>query len=80
MRRLMVKFILLFAVVGESSLVVLAVRREPHPSTADCSIAGVGSTAATLDAASGTVQVAPATCEGLLHRASAVDLFSVTQR
>jgi len=80
MRRLMVKFILLFAVVGESSLVVLAVRREAPHRTADCSIVGVGSTAAHLDAVSGTVHAVPATCEGFLQQASAVDLLSVTRR
>ena len=80
MRRLMVKFILLFAIVGESSLVVLAVRREAPRPTADCSIAGIGSTAAHLDAASGTVHVVPTTCEGFLQQASAVDLLSTTRR
>ena len=79
MRRLMVKFILLFAVVGESSLVVLAVRREAPRRTPDCSIVGIGSTAAHLDAASGTVRAVPATCEGFLQQASAVDLSSITR-
>ena len=80
MRRLMVKFILLFAVVGESSLVMLAVRREAAPSTADCSIVGIGSTAAVLDEAFETVNVVPASCEGFLEQASAVDLLSTTRR
>jgi len=81
MRRLLVKFILLFAVVGEASLVGLAVRREAAARTAaGCSIAGIGSTSANLDAASGIVRVAPATCEGFLQQASAVDLVSAIRR
>jgi len=69
MRRLMVKFILLFAIVGESSLIVIDFRPQALPQTESCSVVGVGSTAAALDATSGTVNVVPTTCEGLLTRA-----------
>jgi hypothetical protein len=79
MRKILVRFILLFAVVGESSLVVLAVTHHDARDIAECSIAGIGSTAATLDATRGTLGVTPAACDGFLQQASAVDLLRVTR-
>jgi hypothetical protein len=79
MRQILVRFILLFAVVGESSLVVLTVKPEDAPPPANCYIAGIGSASATVDRASGALRVTRTTCEGFLQQESAMNLAALTR-
>jgi hypothetical protein len=80
MRQMLLRFVLLFAVVGESSLVGPAAERASASPAAECSISGIGTTAATADPSSGTLRIAAASCEGFALQASRIDLISFTAR
>lgn len=80
MRQLIVRFVLLFAVVGESSLVGPAAERASVSPAAECSISGIGTTAAAADPSSGAIRSAAASCEGFALLTSRINLISLTVR
>jgi hypothetical protein len=80
MRQMLVRFVLLFAVVGESSLVGLNVKRAATSPAVACSISGIGTTAAAVDPSSGTLAITAASCEGFVQKASHVNLISLPWR
>jgi hypothetical protein len=80
MRHLIVRFVLLFTVVGESSLVGPAAERASVSPAAECSISGIGTTAAAVDPSSGAIRSAAASCEGFALLTSRINLISLTVR
>jgi hypothetical protein len=78
MRQMMVRFVLLFAVVGESSLVGPAAERASVSPAANCSISGIGTTAAAADPSSGVLKIAAASCEGFALQTSRITLTTLT--
>jgi hypothetical protein len=80
MRQMLLSFVLLFAVVGESSLVGPAAGRASASPAAECSVSGIGTTAATADPSSGTLRITAASCEGLALQASRINLTSLAVR
>jgi hypothetical protein len=77
MRQMLVRFVLLFAVVGESSLVGPAAGRAIASPAAACVISGIGTTAAAIDPSSGTLKITAASCEGFAQQASHFRLTSL---
>ena len=80
MRQMLVRFVLLFAVAGEASLVGPAVEMVTASPAAGCSILGIGTAAAVTDLSSGTLKITPASCEGFAQATSHIGLMSLTVR
>jgi hypothetical protein len=80
MRQMLVRFVLLFAVVGESSLIGPAAERATASPAAPCAISGIGTTAAAIDPSSGALKITAASCEGFAQQASRINLISLAVR